>query len=405
MEGRSLAETSTWAFSVVFAVLIAVSVLIERVSHIATRYLWRRRKKALIEALQKIKEELMLLGFISLLLTVAEKPITKICVTASVSETFLPCSFTHETIDKGIKHGSEEISSCEKKGMVSLISEKGIKQLHIFIFVLAVFHVFFCLVTMSLGLAKMRRWKAWENETHTLEYQISYDPRRFRLTRQTSFGQRHLKFWSNHPLLLWPVAFFRQFFEGVSKADYFTLRHGFITAHMKGGSSFDFHMYLARTLDEDFEAVVGISVWLWIFSLAFIFFKAVVFYHYFWLPFIPLGLVLVVGTKLQVIITKMCVRSHQQSEVVGGALLVKPDDKLFWFGHPQYLLYLIHFILFQNSFQLAFLAWKTIEFGTNSCMHEKEVSVVLKIVLGVAVQFISGYVTLPLYALVTRVFS
>ncbi|KAF3794531.1 MLO-like protein 6 [Nymphaea thermarum] len=241
MEGRSLAETSTWAFSAVFAVLIAVSVLIEHASQIATRYLWRRRKKALIKALQKIKE----------------------------------------------------------------------------------------------------------------------DPRRFRLTRQTSFGQRHLKFWSNHPLLLWPVAFFRQFFEGVSKADYFTLRHGFITAHhLTGGSSFDFHMYLARALDEDFEA-----------------------------------LVLVVGTKLQVIITKMCVRSHQKSEVVGGSLLVKPDDKLFWFGHPQFLLYLIHFILFQ------------IEFGTNSCLHEKDISNVLKIVLGVAVQFISGYVTLPLYALVTQMGS
>lgn len=32
------------------------------------------------------------------------------------------------------------------------------------------------------------------------------DPRRFQHTQQTSFGQRHLKFWSNHPLLLWPVS-------------------------------------------------------------------------------------------------------------------------------------------------------------------------------------------------------
>lgn len=31
------------------------------------------------------------------------------------------------------------------------------------------------------------------------------DPRRFRLTRQTSIGKRHLNFYATHPLLIWPV--------------------------------------------------------------------------------------------------------------------------------------------------------------------------------------------------------
>lgn len=34
----------------------------------------------------------MLLGFLSLLLTVCEKPIANICIPKSVGETFLPCS-------------------------------------------------------------------------------------------------------------------------------------------------------------------------------------------------------------------------------------------------------------------------------------------------------------------------
>lgn len=33
----------------------------------------------------------MLLGFISLLLTVLQRPIAKICIPKGVSETFLPC--------------------------------------------------------------------------------------------------------------------------------------------------------------------------------------------------------------------------------------------------------------------------------------------------------------------------
>ena len=32
------------------------------------------------------------------------------------------------------------------------------------------------------------------------------DPRRFRLIHETSFGKKHLRFWSEHRLLRWPVS-------------------------------------------------------------------------------------------------------------------------------------------------------------------------------------------------------
>ena len=41
------------------------------------------------------------------------------------------------------------------QGMVSLVSADGLHQLHIFIFFLAVFHVTFSAITMSLGRAKV----------------------------------------------------------------------------------------------------------------------------------------------------------------------------------------------------------------------------------------------------------
>ena len=49
-------------------------------------------KKTLFEALEKIKSELMLLGFISLLLTVGKTTITDICISKTLGETWLPCS-------------------------------------------------------------------------------------------------------------------------------------------------------------------------------------------------------------------------------------------------------------------------------------------------------------------------
>lgn len=68
-------------------------------------------------------------------------------------------------------------------------------------------------------------------------------------------------------------------------------------------------------------------------------------------------IVLLVGTKLQVIITKMGLRIQERGEVVKGVPVVEPGDDLFWFNRPRLILYLINFVLFQNAFQLAFFAW------------------------------------------------
>jgi hypothetical protein len=38
---------------------------------------------------------------------------------------------------------------------VALVSTEGIHQLHIFVFVLAVFHVLYCVTTLALGKAKV----------------------------------------------------------------------------------------------------------------------------------------------------------------------------------------------------------------------------------------------------------
>ncbi|XP_043687486.1 MLO-like protein 12 [Telopea speciosissima] len=421
-ENGSLEETPTWAISIVCLVLILLSLLIEGALHLLTEFLKRTKRKSLNRALQKIKTELIILGFVSLLLTITEVQISKICVTKALANSFLPCEVEVEVEEQEYSSvvpqqeaeltskplaatQSIEESSCAAKGMVSLMSREGVRQLQIFIFTLAVFHVLYGVLIMSLGIAKMRKWKTWEEETKTLDYQIANDPKRFRFTRQTSFGRRHLKCWSQYPLLLWPVCFFRQFSGSIAKADYFTLRNGFIMAHFAEGSDFNFQKFLSRAFDDDFEHVVGISLWIWIFSVLFIFFHAHGFYDYFWLPFIPLMMVLVVGTKLEVIITKMCLESQNKSPVVQGTLLVKPNNDLFWFGRPQWLLHLIHFILFQNSFQLAFFTWAWYEYGLRSCFHREIESIAIQITMGLIVQFLCGYMILPLYALVTQMGS
>ncbi|XP_016447179.1 MLO-like protein 6 isoform X2 [Nicotiana tabacum] len=434
--GRSLEQTPTWAVAAVCFVLVAISIVIEHIIHLIGKWFKSKNKRALFEALEKIKAELMLLGFISLLLTVGQSPISNICVSEKIGNSWHPCSKKkEEDIIKGEDTNSEDSSEqhrrrllmaaagggvrrilagggedkCAAKGKVAFVSADGIHQLHIFIFVLAVFHVLYCILTLALGNAKMRSWKSWENETKTAEYRFTHDPERFRFTRETSFGRRHLSFWTKNPVLLWIICFFRQFVRSVPKVDYLTLRHGFITAHLAPQShhKFDFRKYIKRSLEEDFKVVVGISPPIWFLAVLFLLFNTHGWYSYLWLPFIPLiiSVILLVGTKLQVIITKMGLRIHERGEVVKGVPVVQPGDHLFWFNRPRLILYLINFVLFQNAFQLAFFAWTWYEFGLKSCYHDHTEDIVIRISMGVLIQILCSYVTLPLYALVTQMGS
>ncbi|XP_062105912.1 MLO-like protein 12 isoform X2 [Humulus lupulus] len=405
----SLEHTPTWAVSIFALFFFLLSFAIDGGLNCLNKFLRKRKRKSLNRALEKLKTEMMKMGLISLLLTVSEVPISKICVSQTLANSFLPCEDPSESTTTAVSSQYESNSNtttffsdatitsenyCESKGMVSLISRDGAFQLNIFVSVLAVSHVLYCLVTMFLGMAKMKKWKAWESETQTLEYQIANDPRRFQYSDQTTFGKRHLKFWSKYPLLLGPVCLVRQFIgSAISKADYFTLRNGFITANFAEGSYFNFQQFLARAYDDDFEQVVGVRFWIWIFCILFIFSSAHVFYNHYWLPFIPLGIALIVGAKLQVIITKMCVETHKENPVIRGSFVVKPNDDLFWFGRPDWLLHLIQFILIQ------------FEYGQKSCFHRATEDLTITLSMGVLVQLLCGYVTLPLYALVTQMGS
>ncbi|KAH6768295.1 hypothetical protein C2S51_013631 [Perilla frutescens var. frutescens] len=424
---RSLEETSTWAVAVVCAVFVIISVVIEHGIESLGKWFQKRDKKAMIEALEKIKAELMLLGFISLLLTVGTTYVAKICVPKELGNKFLPCDEKQtdgddDDDDKG-KNGRKLISYaqemlwrraladktdqydyCDKKGKVSLISYTGIHQLHIFIFVLAVMHVLYSAILMALGHAKMKKWKKWELETSSLDYQFTNDPARFRFAHQTSFVRRHSGIYST-PVLKWIVAFFRQFFGSISKVDYMTIRNGFISAHFAPNSKFDFHKYIKRSMQDDYKSVLGISIPLWFFAIMFLFLNVYRWHTLAWFSVIPLIIILLIGTKLELVIVEMAQQIQDRTTVVRGAPLVEPSNNFFWFNRPQWILFLIHFTLFQNAYQMAYFLWKWYEFGITTCFHEKLYIVLIRVFLGVALQILSSYITFPLYALVTQMGS
>lgn len=63
-----------------------------------------------------------------------------------------------------------------------------------------------------------------------------------------------------------------------------------------------------------------------------------------------LQIVLALGTKLEVIVARMALQLQDKNAVIKGAPLVQPNDNLFWFRHPKYVLTLLHFTLFMVIF-------------------------------------------------------
>ncbi|KAG6591971.1 MLO-like protein 11, partial [Cucurbita argyrosperma subsp. sororia] len=420
-EGRSLALTPTWSVASVLTIFVAISLLVERSIHRLSSWLEKSHRKPLFEALEKMKEELMLLGFISLLLTASSSVISNICIPSKFYDTsFTPCS--QSQIDEHHVDTSSEqrklymVSSFPhlyrrmltvnkntcKEGHEPFVSYEGLEQLHRFIFVMAVTHVSYSCLTMLLAIVKIHSWRVWENEAHMDLHDVFSDTTKEKIMQRQSHFVQYL---TSNPLtrsnfLIWMTCFFRQFGSSVVHSDYLTLRKGFITNHNLS-SSYDFHSYMVRSMEEEFQRIVGVSGPLWGFVVAFLLFNVKGSNLYFWIASIPFTLVLLVGTKLQHVIATLTLENAGISGFFSGAKL-KPRDDLFWFKKPEFLLSLIHFVLFQNAFELASFFWFWWQFGYNSCFISNHLLVYLRLILGFAGQFLCSYSTLPLYALVTQ---
>ncbi|MBA0762457.1 hypothetical protein Gotri_012061 [Gossypium trilobum] len=440
-EMRSLALTPTWSVATVLTIFVVVSLIVERSIHRLSKWLRKTNRKPLLAAVEKMKEELMLLGFISLLLIATSSTIANICIPSKFYDsTFAPC--TKSEIDEDLEDDS---------------SKERLEQLHRFIFVMAITHVSYSCLTMLLAIVKIHSWRAWEDEAHMDRHDIlngfvlkifnddwnllaSAKARELIMRRQTAFVvNRESNNLTKNSLFIWVKCFFQQFGYSVVRADYLTLRKGFIMNHNLT-SKYDFHGYMIRSMEEEFQRIVGVRQCsalgiccrvyavqrerqfhrLTVFMIYWLFSILTGSNLYFWIAVLPITdlntsviheymyglvlayalknqhlkrfhvqLVLLVGAKLQHVIATLALETADMTGYVTGAKL-RPRDELFWFKKPEWLLSLIHFILFQ---------W---QFGYDSCFIHNHTLVYIRLILGFAGQFICSYITLPLYALATQ---
>ncbi|XP_021752618.1 MLO-like protein 1 [Chenopodium quinoa] len=410
----NLQSTPSWVVAIVCMVFVLISLAAERLIHFTGKYLKKSNKKPLYQALQKIKEELMLVGFISLLLTVFQGRIGRLCISHNLANKWLPCKKEPQAVPhthaawRHLLSESTDSTYCQQQGKVPLLSVTALHHLHIFIFVLAVVHVIMCALTVLFGGFKIKsQWQTWEELIHKKEL----DPEHGRKDEITVVEQHDFikgRSWAVHYTLLgWVQAFFKQYYGSVTESDYITMRMGFIMTHCKGNPKFNFHKYMVRAYEADFKRVVGISWFLWLFVVVFLFLNVNGYHVYFWIAFIPLILLFCVGTKLEHIIIQLAkqVAQSRRHSVIDGNVEIHPSDTHFWFHKPRLLLLLIHIILFQNSFEVAFFFWIWVQYGFDSCIMGSIGYTIPRLVIAAFVQFVCSYSTLPLYAIVTQMGS
>ncbi|KAI8536753.1 hypothetical protein RHMOL_Rhmol10G0281200 [Rhododendron molle] len=305
---RSLKETPTWAVAMVSAVFVIISMLIEHGIHSLGKWFQKHKKKAMTEALEKIKDEESRCGMPEILLPLVVKATAlniKICVAKT------------NTLTRG---GPAELWACII-GKIQLISQSGVHQLHIFIFLLGVFHILYSVIGMALAQAKMKKWKAWELETTSLNINLRMILQDLgSLMKPPLFGDIlvSLNCLASDGLKYLQVAFFRQFFVSVTKVDYLTMRHGFI------------------------------------------------------------NMILIIGAKLQIIIMEMAQQIQDRATIVKGIPVVEPRNDYFWLNQPDLILFLMHFTLFQNAFQMAYFLWTWMGSHMKRSIFEDQIANALK---------------------------
>ncbi|PIA41268.1 hypothetical protein AQUCO_02300200v1 [Aquilegia coerulea] len=153
---RSLALDPTWSVACALTMFVAVSLLVERSIHRLSSWLQKTNRKPLYEALEKMKEELMLLGFMSLILTATSNTISNICINSKFYVgNFTPCTkseieaadaeagseMNRKLLSHFVPHRSLrrrlialDRNSC-KEGYEPFVSYESLEELHRFIFV------------------------------------------------------------------------------------------------------------------------------------------------------------------------------------------------------------------------------------------------------------------------------
>jgi len=477
--GPRFEATPSWRLATVLFVIVLVSYAVEHFLHWLQHRLQHGGKamnqllaKGYVTALTKLKEELMLLGFISMFLAFTEDYFALLCMPASwmdpSKDTFVAANHADDkqcvatmyhkpgyvkstaddhrrlmgndmsTAQRALQWATESgaseqvqsflASACESSGaslvegrrqlggggggddntcigsgLEEFVSLAALHQAHILIFLIAVFHITYTVLTMMMSqrvvatLDDLEVWGDGEDE---------------------SVDALH------KPRSGWPAAFIRQIYNlGFRNPfTYMSLRNFFIIKHGLS-ADFPFDDYIALTAAHEFENIIGLKWWMWLCLTLYVLAEGLGF-HYFtgcW-SLASVFISMLVGTKVSKIACDVAIDSYEQYDKNGDGKLSQDElehmqklhkdsaasvkkshltgDQNFWLGRPQFLGGLLQYTMFQNSmvFSIAlFHSWQV----KGNCYMGKDLRI-YRVVLGLLLLAHDSLITFPTYIVVVQ---
>eukprot|EP01024_Parvocaulis_polyphysoides_P011023 TRINITY_DN13886_c0_g1_i5.p1 TRINITY_DN13886_c0_g1~~TRINITY_DN13886_c0_g1_i5.p1 ORF type:complete len:621 (-),score=56.12 TRINITY_DN13886_c0_g1_i5:142-1884(-) len=275
--GSDLDGTPRWRLSVLFMVIVVLSLVGHIGVHSLEEYFRIHKRLGLKHTLESLKDELFALGLITLLLITLQDQIVKMCIDGNSAgdDPYYP------TKNRKLLAGSGYKFSCPN-GQESFWSITALHEIHILIFLIAVVHLVQAALSMILASLRVRRWKIYEDrECHDM----------IPLKKKRAIKPEG-SWWS-----LWIWSFFSQFSDSVDGPVYLAIRRFFIEK-LELDDDFNFHTFVIDSMEEDFAKLVEFQWVMWLIAAIWILLPWQA-YTVIWLSCVFFLVMLVVGAKLQ----------------------------------------------------------------------------------------------------------
>eukprot|EP01025_Chloroclados_australasicus_P037842 TRINITY_DN386_c1_g1_i1.p1 TRINITY_DN386_c1_g1~~TRINITY_DN386_c1_g1_i1.p1 ORF type:complete len:694 (+),score=62.98 TRINITY_DN386_c1_g1_i1:129-2084(+) len=275
--GADLDETPRWRLSVLFMVIVVLSLGAHIGLHSLQEYFRRQKRKGLKHTLQTLTDELFALGLITLILIVCQDQLIKICIDGDSGSSDYD---KYTTKNRKLLAGYSDFKC--PKGQESLWSITALHEIHILIFIIAVVHLAQAAFSMIISELRVRRWKKYEDrENHNM------------VPLKRTGAIKIKGSW----IVLYIQSFFTQFTDSIDGPVYLAIRRLFIEK-MELDDDFNFYDFVVDSMEEGFAKMVEFQWLMWLIAAVWILIPWQA-WSVIWLPCLFLAILLVVGAKLQ----------------------------------------------------------------------------------------------------------
>ena len=452
--GVPLDGTSSIIVAIVLMTYVFMSILTEQLFHHLHHYISHHlhdSKQAYLNVLEKVKDEIMLVGVLTVVLLVVEERVAEdICITSICTGIPNMKAACEPVSDPEYSYNSSSSSSSSSRRMLlgagsgtaptckryddccrqsgngfesskcgdgeqNFASIKALHHIHYLILFIMLTHIFMTIAVMYGANKKVQTWGKFEEEH---ENETALKPR-----EETGFA---------HFL----CSCQKQCHESVSPFTYVAIKNYFIARNKEKVEAeekatekkFNFFNELKKDIEHEYTELTGVSAWMWVVMSLQTIVKAFL-YDTSWGTYASIILIMIVGSKLDRIKAKIGLQIFKIADADGNgemdnaefAELAKVEgeilDKLkqvepdFWRRNPNIILVMIRLVIWLNSSEIGtslfYFMTYTDDGLDKNCYYLRRgwILIVFNTVLTILVAVHCSVNVIPLYALTSNLGS